>query len=182
VRPSDPPIAKSLAALVFEDGEDVNGIVADFARALTEQGRRLGGFIQLSAMNESCDCKDVYVLDVEMGGRLSLLQDLGKYSQSCRIDQAALAEIGFRLGRMIERGPDLLFINRFGKLEAEGKGVVAEIGAAAAAGIPTLVSVPRRYLSPWRDFTMGLDEELCCASADLHRWWQKLAALRGPPP
>lgn len=182
MRPSDPPATKSLAALVFQDGEDVNQIVADFARALAGQGRRLGGFIQLSAVNQSCDCKDIFVLDVETGEQLSLLQDLGKHSQSCRIDQGALAEIGLRLARTIERSPELLFVNRFGKLEAEGKGVIAEIGAAAAAGIPTLVSVPQRYLSPWRDFTMGLDEELCCASADLHQWWQKLAASRDPLP
>lgn len=182
MRPSDPSPAKSLAALIFREGEDVNRVVADFASELAEKGHRLGGFIQVSATNDACDCKDVHVLDLETGGRLPLLQDLGKHSQSCRIDQAALAEIGLLLSDSIKRSPDLLFINRFGKLEAEGKGVLAEIGAAATSGIPTLVSVPWRYLVPWRDFTMGLDEELACTSADLHRWWKGVTAVKGALP
>lgn len=162
--------------MIFYDGEDVNRLVAEFARELAEQGHRLGGVIQIGAENDSCDCKEIHVLDLETGKRLPLLQDLGKHSQSCRIDQAALAQVGHLLSSAIQRSPDLLFINRFGKLEAEGKGVLAEIGEAASSGIPTLVSVPARYLDRWRDFTMGLDEELGCTGADLRQWWQGVSS------
>jgi hypothetical protein len=177
VTQSDFATVKNLAALIFGDGEDVNRVVADFARDLAGKGHRLGGVIQVSADSAPCECKEVHVVDIETGARLPLLQDLGKYSQSCRIDQAALAQIGLLLSDTIKKGPELLFI-RFGKLEAEGKGVIAEIGAAATSGIPTLVSVPARYLAPWRQFTMGLDEELSCSSANLHRWWTGVIAVR----
>lgn len=173
---SDTPPKKTLAAMVFKEGEDANRIVADFARALAARGYRLGGVIQVGADGATCDCNEVHVLDVETGARLPLLQDLGRHSQSCRIDQGALARIAVLLSDTITRGPDLLFINRFGKLEAEGKGVLAEIGAAATSGIPTLVSVSDRYLAPWRSFTMGLDQELACTSVDLHRWWEGLTS------
>lgn len=173
-----PRETKSLAALVFDQGEDVNRIVADFAGDLAGQGFRLGGVIQVSAEVEACECRDTHVLDLETGAHLPILQDLGKHSQSCRIDTAALAEIGHLLSAAIARRPDLLFINRFGKLEAEGKGVYGGIGEAAASGIPTLVAVSTRYLAPWRQFTQGLDEELSCSFGDLEAWWRAVAAMR----
>lgn len=163
--------SKPLAALVFGPEEDANGVVADFAHDLAEQGYRLGGMIQVAAGAENCDCRDTHVLDLETNLTRSILQDLGRHSQSCRIDPAALAEVGQAISAAIARQPELLFINRFGKLEAESKGLFAEIGAAVAAGVPTLVCVSTRYLEPWRQFSMGLDDELACAGEDLRRWW-----------
>lgn len=168
---------KPLAALVYDQGEDVNRVVADFAGDLARRGVRLGGVIQVAAEREACECRDTHVLDLETGAHIQILQDLGRHSQSCRIDTAALAEIGLLLSAAISRRPDLLFINRFGKLEAEGKGLFDGIGEAAAAGIPTLVAVSTRYLQPWRQFTLGLDDELACSRDDLEAWWQALAPL-----
>jgi hypothetical protein len=37
---------KSLAALVFNDNDAVNGIVADFAAALKRRGHRIAGMVQ----------------------------------------------------------------------------------------------------------------------------------------
>jgi hypothetical protein len=171
------PEAKALAALVYDRGEDVNRVVSAFAGDLARRGFRLGGVIQVAAETEACECRETHVLDLETGVHLPILQDLGRHSQSCRIDTAALAEIGQLLSAAISRRPDLLFINRFGKLEAEGKGLFGGIGEAAAAGIPTLVAVSARYLQPWRQFTLGLDEELACSVDDLEAWWQALAPL-----
>jgi nucleoside-triphosphatase THEP1 len=172
---------KSLAALVFSDGEDVNRIVAEFAEDLAQRGFKLGGVIQVSAEVEACQCKDTHVRDLASGMHLPILQDLGKHSRSCRIDTAALAEIGHLVSAAIAQRPDLLFVNRFGKLEAEGKGLYHGIGEAAAAGVPTLVAVATRYLEPWRQFTSGLDEELSCSKAELEAWWQRVAAIAPSP-
>jgi hypothetical protein len=170
-----------LAALVFDDGEDVNRIVAEFADSLSRRGRKIAGIIQVSEDVEACACKDTHVLDLETGAHLPILQDLGKHSQSCRLDTAALAEIGLVVSAAIARRPDLLFINRFGKLEAEGKGLFAGIGEAAASGIATLVPVSTRYLAAWRQFTSGLDRELACSAHDLESWWRDLDLSRAVP-
>lgn len=175
---TDPAEAKTLAAIVFGEGEDPNIIVADFADELARRGHRIGGLIQIAATAQDCECRETHVLDVETGARLPILQDLGRHSQSCRIDPAALANAGHLISGAIARKPELLFINRFGKLEAEGKGLFAEIGEAAASEIPTLVSVSTRYLDPWRQFTMGLDVELACSRAALDQWWSEIAAWR----
>ena len=162
---------KSLAALIFKDNEAVNGIVSDFAAGLKSRGHRIAGMIQAVDVAQPCDCREVFLRDVETGEAISILQDLGSGSQSCRIDTAALAEAAHRVARALASAPELLFVNRFGKLEADGLGLYAEIGAAAAAGIPTLVCVSVKFVGPWRRFTMGLDEELPCSGAALERWW-----------
>ncbi len=172
--------AKTLAALVFEDNIAATQIVMDFAEGLKLAGHRIGGMIQTADAAQACDCRDTFLRDVDTGEMISILQDLGRDSQSCRIDTAALAEAAHRVARAIERSPELLFINRFGKLEAAGQGLYAEIGAAAAAGVPTLVCVSARFVGPWRQFTMGLDEELPCSGAELWRWWRALPARSAP--
>lgn len=168
------PERKSLAALVYEDNDAANAIVADFAAALKRRGHRIAGMIQTADILPSCDCREVFLRDVDTGETMSILQDLGTQSQSCRVDTAALAEAAHRIARALERAPELLFVNRFGKLEAAGMGLYAEIGAAAAAGVPTLVSVSARFIDPWRRFTDGLDEELPCSAAALEEWWEAL--------
>jgi hypothetical protein len=171
-------IPKTLAALVYAEGEDANRIVEEFAQDLARRGHHIGGVVQIADTAQECDCRDTIVVDLETGARISILQDLGRHSQSCRIDPSALAHVGQLISSAIARKPELLFINRFGKLEAEGKGVFAEIGEAAAADVPTLVSVSTRYLDQWREFTMGLDDELACSSESLRQWWRDVAALR----
>ncbi len=168
--------AKSLAALIFRDNDAVNGIVADFAAVLKRRGHRIAGVIQTVDLAQPCDCREVFLRDIETGEAISILQDLGTGSQSCRIDTAALADAAHRVARALASAPELLFVNRFGKLEAEGLGLYAEIGAAAAAGVPTLVCVSVKFIDPWRRFTMGLDEELPCSGAALERWW---SAVKG---
>ncbi len=166
---------KRLAALVFEDSDAANLIVEDFARELARGGRRIAGMIQIAEATQSCDCRDTLLHDVETGQTLSILQDLGRHSLSCRVDAGALAHAAQRISAAIERSPELLFINRFGKLEIEGMGLYAEIGAAVAAEVPTLVCVAARYAEHWRQFAMGLDEELPCSAEALRRWWRCVA-------
>lgn len=172
------PSLKTLAAAVYKPGEDVNRIVAEFADGLVRQGLRIAGVVQIGAGEQNCDCQDTHLLDLETGERLPILQDLGRHSESCRVDPAALANAGHLIARALARAPDLLFINRFGKLEAGGKGILAEIGAAALSDIPVLVGVSTRYLDRWRQFSMGYGEELACSGEALWQWWRAMPASR----
>ena len=167
-----PAGAKRLAALVFEDPELANGLVEAFAAELADGGLRVAGFIQRAEMAQSCQCRETEILNLETGEAFAILQDLGRESTACRVDPGALARAAFEVARALEGEPEILFINRFGKLEMEGKGLIAEIGAAAVAGVPTLVCVPQRFLEPWREFAGGLADELACSQAALRGWWR----------
>jgi nucleoside-triphosphatase THEP1 len=171
---AEPQKPKRLAAVVFENGDAANAIVTDFALALGASGTRLGGFVQISEDTENCGCKDTYVLDLQTGERTKILQDLGSGSQGCRVDPAALAGIGQLVSNALSHRPELVIINRFGRLESEGKGLRDEIATAALSGIPTLVCVSTRYLDAWREFATDLGDVLTCTPHALAAWWQSV--------
>ncbi|WP_395698237.1 DUF2478 domain-containing protein [Methylocella sp.] len=176
--PEGPPgsPAKPLAAFVFDDSEEANRIVADFAAELAREGRRVAGVIQRAEATEFCRCREAELLNVETGESFTILQDLGRGSDACRIDPGAIARAGVEIARALEGAPELLFVNRFGKLEMEGEGLTAEIGAAVLSGAPTLVCVARRFLPPWREFAGGLADEIPCCGVSLRRWWRTVEA------
>lgn len=165
--------AKRLAALVFETSAEVNSAMADFAAALSARGKKLGGIIQVSPRTVG-NCQDLHVLDLATGVRKPILQNLGSQSQACRADSAALSEVGLMVRQAIQAVPDLIFINRFGRLESEGKGMRDDIGAVVASGIPALIGVSIHYLEAWRSFAQDLGEELACNVAALEGWWARL--------
>ena len=94
----------------------------------------------------------IYATHIESGRRIDLMQDLGACSEGCRLDTTALAEVAGLLAQSIAAAPDLLLVSRFGRAEAEGGGFLTEIGAAAAAGTPTLVGVSAKRAGEWQAF------------------------------
>ena len=80
-------------------------------------------------------------------------------------------QAAIRVNELIETGADLVVINRFGKLEAEGKGLVDEIAHALDADIPVIVAVPDYRFSQWLSFCGGLGIKLACRSDSLRSWW-----------
>jgi len=169
---------KILAAVVFENGDEVNRLLTDFAAGLAAQKIRLGGFIQVSEDRGNCGCPDTYVLDLATGVRTKILQDLGTGSQGCRVDTSVVAGIGQLVRAALERTPQLIVFNRFGRLESEGKGLREEIGMAVAMEIPTLVAVSARYLADWRGFVAELGDELACQPDDVSGWWKDVSAAQ----
>lgn len=163
---------KSLGAILFEEEDDINAVMADFAQDLARLGCRVAGFVQV--VEPAPDGRlEPRVRDLETGARFPVFQDLGRSSQGCRVDPGALIEVGRRLAEALQRRPDILMINRFGKLESEGDGIIDEIAEAALSGIPVLVGVAARYHDAWRQFAMGLDDELACSRAALDAWWRR---------
>lgn len=162
---------KSLAAIVFGDGDHINLIMAEFAEDLRRSGRRVAGFVQV--LEPGPDGRpEAYVRDLETGVHLPIFQNLGRNAQACRIDPGALVEIGRLITEALARGPDLLVINRFGRLESEGEGIIDEIAAAAASGVPVLVGVAARYHEAWQRFAMDIGAELDCSRQALDHWWR----------
>ncbi len=154
--------------------------MAEFAAALAAQGVRLGGFVQISEDLENCGCKDTYVLDLQTGARTKILQDLGAGSQGCRVDPTALVAVGQLVTQALATSPELMIVNRFGRLESEGMGLRDEIASAALSGIPTLVCVSTRYIADWRLFAADMSDELSCTPEALLAWWRAVAKAVQP--
>ena len=110
------------------------------------RGGRVGGIVQTP-----CD-ETITATHIESGRQIDLMQDLGSCSEGCRLDTTALAEAAGLLAQSVAAAPDLLLVSRFGRAEAEGGGFLTEIGAAAMAGMPTLVGVSAKRVGDWQAF------------------------------
>ena len=81
-----------------------------------------------------------------------MFEDRGAGARGCRLDEAALAEATARIEGSLEHAPQLLILNKFGKVECEGGGLRDLIASAIDRGIPVIIGVPERNLDAWRSF------------------------------
>jgi nucleoside-triphosphatase THEP1 len=159
-----------LAAIIFDRDDPIDDVMRAFVETLRASGAKVAGLVQEPGEEE----RDLQVRDLTTGERLAIMQDLGAESSGCAVDPAAIAVAA----RMIERArgekPDLLVVNRFGRLESEGAGMIAEIGAAVAEGEAVLIAVPLRYRDAWNAFAAGLDAQVAAERAALEGWWRAI--------
>ena len=151
-----------------------------FARILQGQGYLVRGLVQRNAPTaEACACA-MTLVDVHGGREFRISQDLGAGSTCCRVDTAAVAEASSILREALNSETDLMVVNKFGKLEAQGLGLADEMLTAMAQGIPLLTSVEPQILERWREFTGGIATELAPNCGGLMRWWEDVRP-RGLP-
>jgi hypothetical protein len=100
-----------------------------------------------------------------------IFQDLGAGSTACHLDGAGVLAAAGAAQREIARGCDLVLLSKFGKLEAEGRGLRDAFGAAIESGVPVLTSVSTNLFAAWEKFA---DPLFVVLPADLNRieeWW-----------
>ena len=147
--------AKRMAAIVFDRNEAPDQPLVDFIEAKRSRAVRIGGLVQ-----EDGDALGRPVRDIATGESLPIMQELGADATGCSVDPSAIAAAAQRLARAIAARPQLLVVNRFGRLEAEGRGMRVEIAQALIDEIPLIVCVPRRHLDAWNAFADGLDAQI----------------------
>ncbi|WP_372423007.1 DUF2478 domain-containing protein [Salinarimonas chemoclinalis] len=163
--------APRIAALVYGRREPASALMERFAARLRARGRRVAGLVEADLEADACLHGDMALRDLSSGAVVSICQDLGSGATGCRVDPRGLADAAARLAAALAEAPDCVIVNKFGKLEAEGAGLAAEIGACVAAGIPLVIGVPERFRAAWDAFAGGLDTPLACEEAALETWW-----------
>ncbi len=125
------------------------------ANALIDLGHRPAGTVQSNTgatWDRSCDM-DVRVLP--SGPTIRISQKLGAGARGCRLNAGALetavAFVDERLG-----DADCLIVNKFGKLEADGRGFRETIATAIHMDIPVLVGVNALNTDAFEQFNGGL--------------------------
>ncbi len=170
--------AFEIAALVYDDGVSVDELMGYFAGELRDQGRAIGGIVQLPPEEEGSLSKVLRIYDLMTGDVIGIKQRLGSGSAACSLDTQALAEGASRVRRAIDEKVDLIFISKFSTQEIAGQGFRQEFGAAVAAGIPILTSVKRPLVDDWLRFTGGIGTLLSCRLRVVRDWWQETDARR----
>lgn len=164
----------ALAAIVHSDGDStVDALLAAFARSLARRGWRVGGVVH-EHRRDTRGRRAMVLTDVATGCEFRISQDLGPESRSCCIDPAGVAQASAVLRQAVQDGVDLAVVNRFGALEAQGGGFVAEMLALVQAGIPCVTAVAHKHLATWQHFTGGGAALLPPQLQALHDWSARL--------
>ena len=120
------------------------------------------------------DCATRTVLDLDEGTVYPIGQSLGKESKACCLDPGALLKAGIVLRRAIDSHADLVIVNRFDILEADGGGFSAEMLELMSRGTPVLTVVSQPYLDAWREFTGGMATELPPDADMVLQWFNSM--------
>jgi hypothetical protein len=158
-----------LAALVFGKPDEADRLLSEFVQELMIEGHRVVGLIQMRLGDGGAA---VSVLPT--GETIPLAPRLDTPWNSSRLGACDLRPAATRIDPLIESGADLLIINRFGKLEAEGAGLVDEIAHALRLDIPVVVAVPSFRFLEWLSFCNGMGVKLSCRNDSLRNWWNAM--------
>jgi nucleoside-triphosphatase THEP1 len=133
--------------------------ISELGYSLRNSGIAVAGIVQQNlARPDRIKC-DMRVEELASGKLLQLSEDRGREARGCRLDQGALSEAGALLSAALRDGPEIVFLNKFGKHEAEGRGLREGLAEAVHLGIPLVVGVPYRNLDQWRIFAGPFSEE-----------------------
>jgi len=160
-----------LAALVYDDNDDPDTVLRDFADGLNSNGFRAVGMVQAG----QCADSSLSAVLVHSGETLLLAQPASPGATGCKLDLARLQDAGARVAGALETGADILIVNRFGKRERDGKGLAYLIERARDADIPVVIAVSRNNFADWIKFAGGMSVKLACDRRALDAWWRNVS-------
>ncbi|MTH33702.1 DUF2478 domain-containing protein [Paracoccus limosus] len=136
----------------------IDALLAQVVAQLEAGGLRLAGTVQtnIERTDRRCDM-DLRLLPDGPTVRISV--DRGAEARGCRLDAGALEQSVLWTAGALE-GAEMLVVNKFGKQEAEGRGLAPIIAEALSRGLPVLVGVNGLNLPPFLEFAGGLAHAL----------------------
>lgn len=160
----------NILAVVYSDGLAADRLLADIAYRLRDDGVVVAGLVQLNTfVRDRAKC-DMAVEELFSRTVYQLSEDRGPAAKGCRLDHMRLTEAAGLFSAALKQRPELVVLNKFGKVEAEGGGLRDALGHAVALDVPLIVGVPYRNLDQWRHFAGGLADECEVSAPDILRW------------
>ena len=158
-------------------------LMAAVAARLVGQGLRVGGVVRAdfyasggrgaAATADPCGWSLAVLPEAD---EIAIQQDLGAGSTACRLDAGALEDAAGILAARLERPLDILILNKFGPVEAEGRGFRPVIAAALERGLPVLVGLPHAQKEAFEAFSGGLATGLAPELDVILDWCAKVIA------
>ena len=159
-----------ILAIVYSDGLAADRLISELGYKMRNAGIAVAGIVQHNRFTRDRTKCDMEVEELSSGTVLKLSEDRGKEARGCRLDRSALSEAASLLSSSIASGPELVILNKFGKIEAEGQGLRDALAQAVQLGAPVIVGVPYRNVEQWRIFAEGLAEECSIGSPRVYEW------------
>ncbi|WP_205342708.1 DUF2478 domain-containing protein [Denitrificimonas caeni] len=158
-----------VAAIVHSGDGDGDALLATVLAECQQQGWRVRGLVTQQGKDPN-GLLPMELRDLNSGETFVISQNLGRDSRGCNLDMGGLAEAGKVLRQALHEQPDLVFINRFGYGETQGRGLSQEFSQLISAGIPVLTLVSEKYLEGWHAFSAGLAQTLPLQSSAIEQW------------
>jgi nucleoside-triphosphatase THEP1 len=160
-----------LAAIHYERGFDINDILRAVSNKLQVKGLAVGGVIQEAEFRGDGCCAHLNIVDIRTGTTERITQNRGRESRGCKLDPRGLAAISHCITDAIDVGVDLVIINKYGRAESEGDGLLSCIEDAISAGVPILTTVREPYITAWNLYHGGLATALPPKIDEILRWY-----------
>jgi Protein of unknown function (DUF2478) len=145
-----------LAAVAYERGFDIDGLLSRICLDVRSRGLSVGGLLQSSFGGTGGCAESVVVTDLRSNSVIDIWDRRGKGARGCRLDENGLMEAEPILLAAIAERVDLLIINRFGRAESLGRGMLSIFSRAIDAGVPVLTAVRHPYDAAWHSFHGGM--------------------------
>jgi len=165
----------AIAAIVYSEHGVADDLLAEFAFGLRREGWRVQGLVQQD--KGGLGKATTMLVDLDTEKCYPLFPNPTANPDSCSLDPGSIAEASIALRRALTEKPDLAVANRFGALEADGKGLVDEMLALFTNGIPLLTVVSSDYLLDWRSFTGRAGVELPPEMEALKDWFASIQPI-----
>jgi len=149
-------------------------LLAEVVERLESHGIAMAGTVQTNIERHDRPHCDMDLRLLPDGPIVRISVDRGAEARGCRLDAGVLEESALWVADALEKA-ELLVINKFGKQEAEGKGLAGSVADALERGLPVLVGVNGLNLPPFLEFAGGMAQELTPDAALVADWC--LAAL-----
>ncbi len=130
-----------------------DALIAEAVGLVTQA--RLAGTVQRDVVRAERTLCDMELVVLPDGPVFRINQDRGEAARGCRLDGGALEEAVVAVAARLP-GAEALVVNKFGKLEAQGRGYVPLIAEAMARDLPVLVGVNGLNLPDLLAFCDGL--------------------------
>lgn len=169
-----------LAYVMNSERGATDRLLSALAEKLQVLGVRTAGIVQTN--QEICDTElcDMDVKVLPEGETIRISQSLGKDSRGCRLNPEALERAVARVQESLNQtpAPQILLVNKFGKHEADGRGMRVVFAEALERGIPVVSGVNGVNVAAFHEFSGGLAEAAPSDVEALVAWVQN--ALETP--
>lgn len=161
-----------LAAMVYGPGggPEMDRLLEDLAHQWAADGLRLAGVVQHTLKQPTMPRCDMVLEDLGTRGIHPISVDRSIEVQGCRMEPGKIETLAMLASAAIQRGVDVLVLNRFGKNEAAGRGYRGAISDALSLGVPVLVGVSAANLAKWEAFAASGYHRLDVDRAAAQRW------------
>ena len=157
---------------VCSDGERrTDAVLTGVAERAARGGIGLAGTVQPVDPDLAQEKCHIVLALLPDGARHDISFPLQPGVTGCRLDAGALEQAVLVVHERLP-GAQGLVVNKFGKQEAAGRGLVTAIGDACARGIPVLVGVSPAWLDAFLAFSDGQAQPLPADEERVFAWLQ----------